>query len=136
ETKIACDIHLSYLSILIPSSSYLLLLSLPQHKVDDVNEYNDDFQQNIIDEDDFQQNIIDEDDFQQIITDKDDDFQEIITDKDDNGDKASDEDICEDDSYTTQRKFVESDGIKRTCATHSDCYDQREPSSWCDLNEN
>ncbi|VDN00378.1 unnamed protein product, partial [Onchocerca ochengi] len=116
------------------------------HKVDDVNKYDDDFQQSIFDDDDFQkiindkyndfQEIInDEDDFQQVVTDKD-DFQEIIIDEDDNGDRTSNEDICDDVSYTTKGKFVESDGIKKTCTTHSDCYDQLEPPSWRYLNEN
>uniref|UniRef100_A0A8R1TN83 Uncharacterized protein n=1 Tax=Onchocerca volvulus TaxID=6282 RepID=A0A8R1TN83_ONCVO len=55
---------------------------------------------------------------------------EIIDENDDNND------LFHDSNYSTKGRFVKSDGIKKPCYTHDNCYDQREPQSWCRLNKN
>ncbi|CAG9539345.1 unnamed protein product [Cercopithifilaria johnstoni] len=31
----------------------------------------------------------------------------------------------------TKGKFIETDGVKKKCENHADCYDHREPIAWC-----
>ncbi|VDK88230.1 unnamed protein product, partial [Onchocerca ochengi] len=60
-------------------------------------------------------------------------------DGDDNNDDEGDDDGDgneKNDNSVSKRKFVKSEGIKKSCSTHNDCYDQREPQSWCTMNEN